>query len=178
MTHNRLNILHIIAVCIAILAPAMGAQAQLLDARKPGTIQEQIENSNLRRSRVQEILDYAQTFKGVPYRYGKMSPAGFDCSGFTSYVFKQFGINLSRTAGSQMLNGKRVSRDELQPGDLIFFERLRSPGSIFHVGLVLKVNDDNTFQFIHAETRDGITVSDSTNPYYNKRYAGACRVVD
>ncbi len=182
MTHTILNISRTLAVCIAILVPTMGAHAQLLNAYKPGTIKEQIENSNLRSSqtsRVQEILDYAQSFRGVPYRYGKMSPSGFDCSGFTSYVFKRFGINLHRTSRAQINNGERVSRDELQPGDLVFFNGRRASGRrIGHVGIVLQVNDDNTFKFIHAATRTGITVSNSTESYYRKRYVGACRVID
>lgn len=182
MTLSRKNIILIIAVGIAMLSPAMGVQAQELNARKHGTVLEQIENSNLRRSQynlVQEILDYAHQFRGVPYRYGSMSPRAFDCSGFTSYVFKRFGISLNRTSRGQIHDGKRVSRDELQPGDLVFFNGRRSRGGrVGHVGIVTQVNNDNTFKFIHAATRTGITVSNSTETYYRQRYVGACRVVE
>lgn len=175
------NILSIIAVCIAMLAPAMGAQAQELNARKHGTVLEQINNSNLKQSqtsRVEEILNYAYQFRGVPYRHGMSSPKGFDCSGFTSYVFKRFGISLDRRSCAQINDGKRVTRDDLKPGDLVFFNGRARGHRIGHVGIVTQVNDDNTFKFIHAACRTGITVSNSTETYYRQRYMGACRVVD
>lgn len=183
MFGNKFNtLLSIIAVCVAMLVPAMGAQAQELNARKHGSVLEQIENSNLKKSqtsRVQEILDYAHQFRGVPYRHGMSSPKGFDCSGFTSYVFKRFGISLDRTSRGQIYDGKRVSRNDLQPGDLVFFNGRAARGSrIGHVGIVTQVNDDNTFKFIHAACHSGITVSHSTETYYRNRYVGACRVVD
>lgn len=159
----------------------MSANAQELAARKHGTVLEQIENSNLKqsqKSRVQEILDYAYQFRGVPYRHGASSPRAFDCSGFTSYVFKRFGVSLDRSSGGQINDGKRVSRGDLQPGDLVFFNgRAISRTRIGHVGIVTQVNDDSTFKFIHA-ARGGIKVSESTEKYYSRRYMGACRVVD
>lgn len=173
------NILVVVAVCIALLAPVMDAQAQELDARKHGTIQEQIENANIRnndKTRIREILDYAFTFRGVPYRRGSSSPRAFDCSGFTSYVFKRFGISLDRSSREQIFNGERVSRSELQPGDLVFFNGRSVGKRIGHVGIVTQVNNDKTFKFIHAASR-GITESHSTEPYYSRRYVGACRVV-
>ena len=177
----RNNILTIIAVCVAMLAPVMGAQAQELDTRKHGSVLEQITNANIHkahRDRVQEILDYAYKFKGVPYRHGAMSPKGFDCSGFTSFVFLQFGYKLNRTASGQVMNGDRISRSDLQPGDLVFFNGRAVGKRIGHVGIVTKVNDDNTFKFIHAATRTGITESHSSESYYSRRYMGACRVIE
>lgn len=175
------NILSIIVLCMALVIPALNTQAQELTARKHGTVLEQIENSNLKmsqKSRVQEILDYAFQFRGVPYRHGQSSPRGFDCSGFTSYVFKRFGISLDRTSGGQISDGKRVSRSELQPGDLVFFNGRAVGKRIGHVGIVTQVNDDNTFKFIHAACSRGITESHSTETYYSRRYMGACRVVE
>lgn len=66
-------------------------------------------------SKGQEIADYALQFVGYPYVYGGSSPKGFDCSGFTSYVYKQFGITINRTASTQLDNGTPVSMSELQP---------------------------------------------------------------
>lgn len=73
------------------------------------------------------IVDYARQFLGVPYVWGGTTPAGFDCSGFTSYVFAQFGISLPRTSGAQATIGTRVSAAEARPGDLVTW-----PG---HVGI-------------------------------------------
>lgn len=175
------NILSIIVLCLALVIPAITAQAQELNARKHGTILDQIEFSNLKqqqKTRVQEILDYAFQFRGVPYRHGQSSPRGFDCSGFTSFVFKRFGINLDRTSSGQIYDGKRVSRNDLQPGDLVFFNGRAVGKRIGHVGIVTQVNDDNTFKFIHAACSRGITESHSTETYYSRRYMGACRVVE
>lgn len=68
-----------------------------------------------------QVLAYAQKFLGTPYLWGGTTPSGFDCSGFTQYVFRHFGINLGRTTYDQINDGVSVSRGELQPGDLVFF---------------------------------------------------------
>ena len=175
----RNNILSVILVCVAMFAPVMGAHAQEIVPRKSGSVIEQIENSNLQKNNqkiVDDLLSYAYTFRGVPYRHGAMSPRGFDCSGFTSYVFQKFGYKLDRTSGGQINDGQRVSRNELKPGDLVFFNGRAVGRRIGHVGIVTQVNEDNTFKFIHAASR-GITVSHSSETYYSRRYMGACRVV-
>lgn len=159
------------------------ASAQELVARKHGTVMEQIEQSSLRqnqRSVVSELLDYAFQFRGVPYRHGASSPRAFDCSGFTSFVFKRFGVNLDRRSSAQIYDGRRVSRNDLQPGDLVFFNGRAIGGRIGHVGIVTEVDKNNKggFKFIHAAVRTGITESHSSEAYYSRRYMGACRVID
>jgi cell wall-associated NlpC family hydrolase len=106
-----------------------------------------------------------------------MSPRGFDCSGFTSYVFKRFGINLDRSSRGQISDGVRVQRNDLQPGDLVFFQGRSGRGGIGHVGIVTRVNADNTFHFIHSACSSGVTESKNTESYYSRRYVGACRVL-
>ncbi len=177
MSINRLKtIITSIIVIVTITVGANVASAQELAKR--GTVLEQLELNKLKqRSIVDELLDYAFTFRGVPYRYGMMSPRGFDCSGFTSYVFKRFGYNLTRTSYGQVNDGERVERDELQPGDLVFFAGRAIGRRVGHVGIVTRVNDDNTFNFIHAACRTGITESRSNETYYSRRYRGACRVI-
>ncbi len=176
-TIKTTRIFKVIAVCAAMLLPTMNAQAQkLVEEQQRGTIFEQVEKARATQANVQELLNLAYTFRGVPYRYGQASPSGFDCSGFTSYVFKQFGIKLDRTAGGQMNNGERVARADLKPGDLVFFTGRAITSRIGHVGIVTQVNSDNTFNFIHAASR-GITVSNINESYYKCRYMGACRVL-
>ncbi len=143
------------------------------------SIKEQIANSgihNSTREHIKEILDYAFQFQGVRYRRGASSPSGFDCSGFTSYVFKKFGYDLDRSSGAQINNGRRVSRNELRPGDLVFFNGRAVGNRIGHVGIVTEV-DGNSFKFIHAAST-GIRESHSSEYYYSRRYMGACRVVE
>jgi cell wall-associated NlpC family hydrolase len=70
-----------------------------------------------------QIVEYAKKFIGTLYRYGGTSPSGFDCSGFTQYVYKHFGISLGRTTRDQIHNGTAVSKSDLEPGDLVFTHR-------------------------------------------------------
>lgn len=80
-----------------------------------------------------QILKVAQSLKGVPYRYGGTSPSsGFDCSGFTSYVYAKAGVDLPRTSSAQANAVQRISASTLKAGDLVFFH---SGGSVYHVGI-------------------------------------------
>ena len=127
---------------------------------------------------IENLLNFAYRFKGVPYRLGANGPHRFDCSGFTSYVFKAFGYKLARRASLQVHNGKRVERGNLQPGDLVFFGGRSNRGGIGHVGIITEVDaNGHDFHFIHASTRNGITVNHSSDSYYRARYRGACRVI-
>lgn len=109
----------------------------------------------------QAVLDYARRFLGVRYTWGGTSPSsGFDCSGFTQYVFRNFGINLPRVSRSQATVGTRVSYSNLRPGDLVFFSS-RPGGTITHVGIY--VGNGN---MIHAP-RPGRSVEITTMRYHN-----------
>lgn len=94
-----------------------------------------------------QIVAYAKKFLGTPYRYGGNGPNSFDCSGFTSYVYKAFGYTLSRTAASQLSNGVSVSLSEMQPGDIICWKAYGSSKAATHVGIYIGNN-----QYIHAST--------------------------
>ena len=105
--------------------------------------------------KAQEIVDYALQFVGYPYVYGGSSPKGFDCSGFTSYVYKHFGYSLNRSASNQLDNGTPVSMSELQPGDLVIFKKGTTSKRATHVGLYIGNN-----QFVHASTsKVGVIIS-------------------
>lgn len=127
-----------------------------------------------------DIVKVAMKYIGVPYRSGRMNPkVGFDCSGFTTYVFKKENIQLTRSSRSQFTEGVEVSScTDLQKGDLVFFGGSRSSStSIGHVGIVTDVSPSTgTFSFIHA-SRTGIRISSSDEPYYAKRYVGARRIL-
>ena len=117
------------------------------------------------------VVEYSKNFLGVPYVYGGSTPSGFDCSGFTSYVYKQFGYSLPRTAASQAGVGTPVSRANLLPGDLVFFDTY---GGISHVGIY--VGGDN---FIHATVPgDIVRISSLSSSYYSSRYVTARRVLN
>lgn len=121
----------------------------------------------------QEIVDYALQFLGYRYVYGGSSPNGFDCSGFTSYIYKQFGYSLNRTASDQLSNGVAVSRGELQPGDLVMFKKGGSSRPASHVGIYIGNN-----QFVHASTsKVGVIISRMSDAYYTTGFVGGRRVV-
>ena len=180
------NILMTLFAAIVVMVYSAPMNAQFIE-RKRGTIREQIERSSLFNDEtpiddplIAEMLDYASQFKGTKYRLGATGPKRFDCSGFTSYVFAHFGYKLDRTSREQVDNGKLVEKNELQPGDLVFFNGCRAGGSrIGHVGIVTKADNENeTFEFIHASTSQGVVVSSSTEAYYKCRYVKACRVIE
>ena len=113
----------------------------------------------------------ASSGKG-PYVYGGSSPSGFDCSGFTTYVMKHFGYSISRTASGQMDNGTSISKSELQPGDLVFFNNGNSSKRATHVGIYT-----GNGQFVHASTSTtGVIISDLNSSYYSSTYVGARRL--
>ena len=121
-----------------------------------------------------DIAAYAMQFVGVPYVYGGASPSGFDCSGFTRYVFAQFGVKLSHGATPQLNSGAEVSRDNLQPGDLVFFQGTYATSSAAsHCGIYI-----GDGQFIHSASSGnrGITISNLSDSYYSRHYLTARRV--
>ena len=118
----------------------------------------------------EQIVNYAYNFLGTPYVWGGTSTSGFDCSGFTQYVFKQMGYSIKRTAAQQLTCGYEVSN--LQLGDLVFFENTYTTGAdASHVGIYVGDN-----QFIHAAS-GGVKVTDLSDDYYAARYVGARRVI-
>jgi uncharacterized protein YgiM (DUF1202 family) len=119
-----------------------------------------------------ELVDFALGFVGYKYVYGGASPSGFDCSGFTSYVYKHFGYSITRNASGQYRdNGVKVARSDLVPGDLVFFSS--SGGSVTHVGLYIGNNE-----FVHASgARVGVVVSSLDSSYYTSGWVGAKRII-
>ncbi|MDS1030844.1 NlpC/P60 family protein [Bacillota bacterium LX-D] len=124
-------------------------------------------------SRLDNLLDFAQSFEGARYRYGGENPDGFDCSGFVRYVYKTYGIELVHSSARQYATcGTEVAKSDLQPGDLVFFSI--NGKNVGHVGIYL--GED---KFIHAaNSRDGVMVSMLDNKYWAERYWGAKRVID
>ena len=122
-------------------------------------------------STASKIVATAKQYIGVPYVWGGSSPSGFDCSGFTQYVFNKHGIALPRTTDQQYKVGSYVSRSNLKAGDLVFLQNTYREG-ISHVGIY--VGDG---KMIHASSSKGIVISDLSSSYYTKHYYGARRVL-
>lgn len=183
MTYNIKNSTTRIFIVLVMALSCFAMNAQRLantNEHNRGTVEQQMANSalNYTSQKVDALLKLAFSFRGTPYVYGASRPGAFDCSGFTSYVFRQFGYNLDRTSGGQANNGRSVSRNELKPGDLVFFNGRARGNRIGHVGIVTEADNGNgTFKFIHAASR-GVRESHSTESYYVVRYMGACRVIE
>nr|WP_297274748.1 C40 family peptidase [uncultured Agathobaculum sp.] len=117
-----------------------------------------------------EVLEYAAQFLGTPYVYGGSTPSGFDCSGFTSYVFANTVGTIPRVAQSQFDATTRVALEDLEPGDLVFFGS--SPSSISHVGIY--VGDDT---FIHSPHTGEVVKYEPLSGSYLSRFQGGGRVI-
>lgn len=131
-----------------------------------------------------KIVEYAKQFLDVPYVYGGATPSGFDCSGFTMYVYKKFGISMGHGAQMQSKIGKAIKTDKtsasslkknLQPGDLVFFLDYETMDEIGHCGIYI-----GNGNFIHASSGSGYCVKINSllpGEYYNTRYCAARRVI-
>lgn len=127
---------------------------------------------------ISDLLSEARSHSGKRYRYGAKGPSNFDCSGFTGYVYNQFGYNIGASSRNQFKNGIEVEEGDLRPGDLVFFTGRNSKGGVGHVGIVVNADNENkTFSFIHSAISNGIRIDNSTDPYYHKRYLGARRII-
>jgi len=120
----------------------------------------------------QDAIDQAMDLLGIRYRRGGSSPeSGFDCSGFVSHVFHEgLGLMLPRSSKEMSKSGEEINRDELRPGDLVFFNTMRHAFS--HVGIYLGDN-----QFVHAPRSGGrVRIEDLRQSYWMKRFNGARRI--
>jgi cell wall-associated NlpC family hydrolase len=126
-----------------------------------------IEHAIVKKSLIKDTKNYL----GVPYLWGGTTPSGFDCSGFVYYMFNQHGIDSSRnTSAGLYKTGTAIGRNQLQPGDLVFFA-VNTTGTITHVGFYMGDN-----QFISATSSKGIAAYSMDNSYWGKYYVGAKRV--
>ncbi len=123
------------------------------------------------------LINYGKLFLNTPYRYGSGGTANFDCSGFTSHVYRNFGYNLERSSADQANQFPEVAKSQLQPGDLVFFNGRRRNGRVGHVGIVVSAKEDGDFDFIHASVKNGVIISNSKEDYYLKRFVRAGRVL-
>lgn len=115
-----------------------------------------------------DVAKYALKFVGYPYRYEGKDPSGFDCSGFTSYVYKQFGVKIPSSSVAQRSVGRYVPKSELRPGDIVCFKNTN------HVGIYI-----GNGKFVHASTRKtGVKISSLNSGKYPQRYVTARRIFD
>jgi len=121
------------------------------------------------------VVASAEKFIGLKYKWGGKKPStGFDCSGFTSWVMQENGVNVQGASHHQSKLGKKVSKSKVAPGDLIFFGKGKK---VSHVAIV-KANTGRSLEVIHATSGSGVTVDDiNDSDYWNKRYLYARQVI-
>ncbi len=124
-------------------------------------------------TKVQSLIQTAHRLMGVPYQRGGTSPTkGFDCSGFVNFVLAQHGIDVGRSSPEQFKNGQKILRQDLKPGDLVFFSSSRKKNRVTHVGLYL-----GDGRFIHAASRHHrIQINALSEDYWARHYYGARRI--
>ncbi|HYM22519.1 MAG TPA: C40 family peptidase [Vicinamibacterales bacterium] len=165
-----------VALLCAACASAGGTTAGVVPRPRPFPLPDQPAPSSAAPSRTAEAFDgyalvgTALALRGTPYRNGGTDPHGFDCSGFTQYVFAQYGVNLPRDVADQFKQGKLVKPDGLAPGDLIFFSTTGAGAS--HVAIA--VGGD---EFVHAPSSTGVVrVEHLSSSYWAPRFLGIRRV--
>ncbi len=129
-----------------------------------------------RKEKVEVVIKTARSFKGTPYKWGGTTRKGMDCSGLLLNSFQAIGQDIPRTTDKQKKLGKKVPKNEIRKGDLVFFATSKKKRKITHVGLVTEVRKGEVF-FIHASTSKGVMESSLNNPYWKKRFRMARRVI-
>ncbi len=120
------------------------------------------------------LIEEAKKYLGTKYRYGGKTPKGFDCSGFTQYIYKKEKIKLARSAGEQAKQGKKIKVKKAKRGDLLFFGKKKS---ISHVGIIISEQDE-PLTIIHAASSQGIvTTNIGTSKYWRSKLKFAKRLL-
>lgn len=123
-----------------------------------------------------QLVLYASESLGSPYRYGGATSEGYDCSGLMYSSFKKFNIILPRSSIDMSKIGRKLDKDEIQKGDLLFF-KTNGKSVINHVGMVTEILDDE-IKFIHASTTKGVILSSTKEVYYQRSFVQANRILE
>jgi cell wall-associated NlpC family hydrolase len=163
LSSRSTHLLKIAAAAIVVLTVLVGVQVNSTPSASAATL-------DTTQSQGSTIVSIAYQYLGYRYRYGGSSPSGFDCSGFTHYVYMRAGISIGRTAAAQYYSGTHVSRANLRPGDLVFFANTYRRG-ISHAGIYV-----GNGKFINAANEStGVIVSSLNSSYWSAHYYGATR---
>lgn len=140
-------------------------------------LKEQLLAEIQRKRYADSLTAFALELKGVPYRWGGKSLKGFDCSGFVSYIFEQFGHSIERSSRAQSRQGNEVAREDLKKGDLLFFTGTNpQQRRVGHVGIVISDKGESP-EFIHSSSYGGVKVS-KLEGHYETRFLKAKRLLE
>lgn len=128
-------------------------------------------------TKADSLINFALALDGIPYQYAGTSLQGFDCSGFTYFVYNEFDISIPRSSRQQFSVGAPVNREEIKKGDLLFFKGPSSE-TVGHVGIAITDHEDKLV-FIHSSSGGGgrgVTLDSLSHPHYTARFLGARRI--
>lgn len=167
----------ILFIFIGLGFPAI-SQEDSLSAHKAGDVELEIAADLVLRD---SIVEYAQEFLGIPYKWGGTSTSGFDCTGFVYYVYKHFGISVSRSSKGFESYDDIVDLNTSLPGDIILFTGTdASIRKVGHAGIILK-NENGTIDFIHSSSSKrhfGVTITRYNGSGYMKRFLRVVEVIE
>jgi cell wall-associated NlpC family hydrolase len=135
-----------------------------------------LETENTPESKAYGIVEYAQQFLGIRYKFGGATKEGFDCSGLVFECFRAYDIILPRISRDMAKNGEKIALKNVEKGDLLFFKTGNRRNDISHVGLVVS-SENGQIEFIHATTSAGVIVSSIAETYWDKTFAEARRIL-
>lgn len=176
MSFTKTHILPLLIIALSTTAFAAPAKPDYSEADSVRINKQSFspEKTNLADS----VINFGKLFLNTPYRYGSAGTSSFDCSGFTSHVYKNFGVDLERSSYDQSTQFPVVEKNEIKPGDLVFYEGRRRNGRVGHVGIVTEIKENGEFDFIHASVNKGVIITNSAEDYYTKRFVRAGRVME
>ena len=129
----------------------------------------------IRTQNISQVVETAKSYHGTPYRYGGTTRAGIDCSALVFHSFKSVGVTLPRTSAEQSKIGKKVSINNLEKGDVVFFATGKRRRKVTHAGIITS-SKRGKIQFIHASTSLGVTEDNVLSNYWLKKAVRARRI--
>ena len=132
--------------------------------------------TNSRRTKADNIIQYAESFEGVRYKWGGTTKAGMDCSGLIYESFRAYDVNLPRISRDMAKRGDKINLKDVHKGDLLFFKTGNRRNAINHVGLIVSI-ENNDIEFIHATSSKGVMTSWINETYWHKAFYEARRIL-
>jgi cell wall-associated NlpC family hydrolase len=132
--------------------------------------------TNSRRTKADNIIEYAESFEGVRYKWGGTTKAGMDCSGLIYESFRAYDVNLPRISRDMAKRGDKINLKDVHKGDLLFFKTGNRRNAINHVGLIVSI-ENNDIEFIHATSSKGVMTSWINETYWHKAFYEARRIL-
>lgn len=127
------------------------------------------------KSEVKKLIKVARGYRGTPYLYGGMTRSGIDCSGLLVCSYREIGKKIPRSTTEQIKWGKQIKKEDVIPGDWLFFAEKKGSKKVGHIGLVTEVNGADDVQFIHSSTKLGVVEDNLYAPYYLQIFLQARR---